>query len=238
MDSMALERTIVELAEQSRQLFYGKYQGTVTDVDDPESLGRIRAQVPDVYHDLESPWAKPCAPYAGPGVGLYAIPPVGAAVWIEFEKGDVSLPIWSGGWWDNSKLPKDEKAGDTQPALKILRSEQGLLLALDDAANTATLSDQDGSNLLTIKVGDGEVRIQAGAKVVVEAPQIELVDGAAHPLAFGDSLLNYLNQLVTIFNSHMHPGETAAGIPVSPMVPAPPFPPPTPDLLSRKVKTG
>jgi hypothetical protein len=238
MDGMAIERTVVELAEQSRRLFYGKYKGTVTDVDDPESLGRIRALVPDVYHDLDSPWAKPCAPYAGPGVGFYAIPPVGAGVWIEFEKGEVSLPIWSGGWWDSGDLPKDEKAGDTQPPLKILRSEKGLLLALDDAANTATLSDQNGNNLVTIKADDGEVRIQATAKVVIEAPQIELVDGASHPLAFGDSLLTYLNQLVSMFNAHMHPGETAAGIPVSPAPPVPPFPSATPDLLSQKVRTG
>jgi hypothetical protein len=238
MDGTAIERTVVELAEQSRRLFYGKYKGIVTDVDDPESLGRIRAQVPDAYHDLDSPWAKPCAPYAGPGVGLYAIPPVGAAVWIEFEQGDVSLPIWSGGWWDNGNLPKDEKAGDTQPPLKILRSEKGLLLALDDAANTATLSDQNGNNLVTIKVDDNEVRIQAAAKVVVEAPNIELVEGAIHPLVLGDDLLNYLSQLVSMFNAHMHPGETAAGIPVSPAPPAPQFPPATQALLSQKVKTG
>jgi phage baseplate assembly protein gpV len=237
MDGMAIERTVVELAEQSRQLFYGKYKGTVTDVDDPESLGRIRVLVPDVYHDLESPWAKPCTPYAGPDIGFYAVPPVGAAVWVEFEKGDPSLPIWSGGWWDNGRLPKDEKAGDTKPPLKILRSEHGLLLAFDDANDTATLSDQDGSNLLTIKVGDGEVRIQASAKVVVEAPHIELTDGAPHPLVFGDNLLNYLTQLVMIFNAHMHPGETTAGIPVTPIIPTPQFPSPA-DLLSSRVTTG
>lgn len=238
MEGMAIERTVVELAEQSRRLFYGKYKGIVADVDDPEALGRIKAQVPDVYHDLVSPWAKPSAPYAGPGLGLYAIPPVDAAVWIEFEKGDPSQPIWSGGWWDDRKLPKDQNNGDTKPALKILRSEQGLLLAFDDAANIATLSDQDGSNLVTIKVGDGVVRIQASAKVVVEAPQIELVDGATHPLVFGDSLLTYLNQLVALFNAHTHPGETVFGIPVTPIVPQPPFPAATPDLLSQRVTTG
>ena len=77
------------------------------------------------------------------------------------------------------------------------------------------------------------------AKVVVQAPQIELVDGAAHPLVFGDSLLQYLSQLVTIFNAHLHAGEMAAGVlPVTPAPPATPLNPPTPDLLSVKVKTG
>ena len=74
--------------------------------------------------------------------------------------------------------------------------------------------------------------------MVVEAPQIELVDGAAHPLVFGDSLLSYLNNLVMIFSTHTHPGETCLGIPVTPMIPPQPFPTATPDLLSVKVKTG
>jgi hypothetical protein len=80
--------------------------------------------------------------------------------------------------------------------------------------------------------------VQAATKVVVEATQIELVDGASHPLVFGDSLLQYLSQVVNLFNSHMHPGQTAAGIPVTPAPPLPPLTPPTPDLLSVKVKTG
>jgi hypothetical protein len=49
-------------------------------------------------------------------------------------------------------------------------------------------------------------------------------------------LLAYLNQLVAMFNTHIHPGELAAGfIPVTPMPPVPPFPPATPNLLSFKV---
>jgi uncharacterized protein involved in type VI secretion and phage assembly len=238
MDGGAMERVVVELACDARERFYGKYRGIVADVDDPDGLGRIKVRVKKVYGDVVSPWALPCAPYAGPGVGFYAIPPVDAGVWVEFEAGDPALPIWTGAWWARDDAPKDEKGTAASPPLKIWRSEKGLLLALDDDGNTATLSDGDGSNLVTIKVNDGQVRVQATAKVVVEAPQIELVDGAAHPLVFGDSLLSYLNNLVTIFSTHMHPGETCLGIPVTPMIPMQPFPPATPDLLSVKVKTG
>ena len=48
----------------------------------------------------------PAAPYAGPGAGFVALPPVGAGVWIEFEQGDPDFPIWSGGWWGSAgELP-------------------------------------------------------------------------------------------------------------------------------------
>ncbi|WP_457337865.1 phage baseplate assembly protein V [Rhizobacter sp. P5_C2] len=239
METGSLERLVVDLASQSRSRHWGKYRGIVSDIDDPEPMGRLKAQVPEVFGpDVVTPWATPCAPYAGPGVGLYAVPPVGAGVWIEFEAGDPSRPIWSGGWWGTSDLPTNETGAVATPTLKILRSEQGLLVALDDDANTLTLSDGDGSNLLTISVNDGLITVKSTAKVVVEAPSIELTDGASHPLVLGDSLVSYLTELVGIFNAHLHVGQTVMGIPVTPMAPVTPFSPAKPSLLSTRVTTG
>ncbi|EOR94503.1 Rhs element Vgr protein [Arcticibacter svalbardensis MN12-7] len=100
-----------------------------------------------------------------------------------------------------------------------------------------TIKDDKG-NEINININGGLIKVHANTKVVVDAPQIELVDGAAHPLVFGDELLTYLNQIVNIYATHMHPGETALGLPVSPAPPVPPMPPATPSLLSVKVKTG
>ena len=218
---------------------YGKYRGQVTDNQDPNNMGRIKANVPEVLGSVETGWALPVAPYAGDGMGLYTVPEVGAGVWIEFEAGDTARPLWSGCWWGSGKLPKDESGTDATPPLKILRSEQGLLLALNDDAQTATLSDGNGNNLVTIKAQNGEITIQATTKVVVEAPQIELVANASHALVFGDSLLQYINQtIVQTYLTHTHPGQMAGPLPVTPMTPVPPMQPATPDLLSTKVKTG
>ena len=232
-----IDTLVVALAARERERFYGKYRGIVTDVADPEKVGRLKALVPAVLGEVEV-WAQPCTPYAGPGAGWHALPPVGAGVWIEFVAGNPSDPIWSGGWWASGTVPTDENGRSTEPTLKLLRSESGLLLALDDDRHTATLSDGDGTNFLKISVDGGEIRVQCSAKVIVEAPQIELTDGAPHPLVFGDDLLQYLNQLVTTFNTHMHVGETVFGIPVTPIIPTTPFPPATPALLSTRVKTG
>ena len=104
--------------------------------------------------------------------------------------GDVSRPIWTGCWWGSGQLPKDETGAATTPARKIIRTEQGLLLAFDDGGKTIALSDSNGSNLLKIEVQQGQIKMQAATKVVVEAPQIELVQSATHPLVFGDNLLD------------------------------------------------
>jgi hypothetical protein len=216
--------------------FFGKYRGLVVNNIDPLGLGRLQAMVPEVLGEIPSGFALPCAPYAGTGSGQFTIPPIGAGVWIEFEAGNVSRPIWSGCWWSTGEVPMDEKGVPAQPTTKILRSDFGLIVALDDVAQTITLSDAVGLNLVTIKVLQGTIQMTSAVRVVLEAPLIQHGQGAVHPAVFGDQLLIYLNQLVAMFNAHVHPGELAAGfIPVTPAPPVPPFPPATPSLISTKV---
>ncbi|GGX79764.1 hypothetical protein GCM10007160_03960 [Litchfieldella qijiaojingensis] len=239
MDDGGIERTIVELAEQVRHRYYGKYRGTVEENEDPQKMGRIRVRVPKVLGDVVSPWALPCTPYAGDGSGQYTIPPIGAGVWVEFEAGDPSLPIWSGGWWSPDQVPTNQDGDGKTPNMKVIRSEQGLMVSFDDDGQTISVSDSDGSNILKIEVRGGQVLLKGASKVVVEAPQIELVENATHPVVFGDQLMSYLTQLVTMLQTHTHPGQLAAGIfPVTPMVPTPTFPTPSSSLISRKVKAG
>src|SRR6478735_6616877 len=83
-----------------RHRHFGKYRGLVTDNDDTTKRGRVKVKVPAVLHDLEV-WAVPCLPYTGKNVGSYLIPEPNAGVWVEFEGGDPSYPIWTGGYWAN-----------------------------------------------------------------------------------------------------------------------------------------
>ncbi len=62
---------LTQLAETMRTRFFGKYRGIVTNITDPEGLARIRALVPAVFGpDLDSGWAMPALPFAGPQHGL------------------------------------------------------------------------------------------------------------------------------------------------------------------------
>ncbi len=229
------EQSSAAVLERTTDRFYGKYRGLVTVNIDPLNLGRLQAMVPEVLGESPSTWALPCAPYAGTGAGQFMIPPVGAGVWIEFEAGDVSRPIWTGTWWATGEVPMDEKGVPAQPTTKIIRSDFGLILAMDDTAQTITISDAVGVNLMTVKVLEGTIQIKSAIKVELEAPLINHGQAATHPAVFGDQLLTYLNQLVSMFNSHVHPGELAGGfIPVTPAPPVPPFPPATPALISIK----
>ena len=218
--------------------FFGKYRGIVQDNEDPTGRGRLEVLVPAVMGE-EPVWAMPCVPYAGDNMGSYMIPENGTGVWVEFEAGDPSYPIWVGCFWADDQAPRNERGSQATPPLKIIRTRQGLMVTLDDDQQVITMTDKDGNNFVTIQVQQGKVKVQGTLKVVVEAPQIELVENATHPVVFGDLLLQYLNQLVALHNAHLHPGETVFGvIPITPAPPVPPFPPATPQLISTRVKTG
>jgi uncharacterized protein involved in type VI secretion and phage assembly len=88
-------------AEHLTTRFHGKHRGTVVNNVDPMQLGRIQAMVPDVSPSI-STWALPCVPTAGMGCGVFTVPTIGAAVWIEYEHGDPDYPIWTGGFWGSA----------------------------------------------------------------------------------------------------------------------------------------
>jgi hypothetical protein len=91
---------------------YGKFRGTVVANDDPQRMGRVQALVPAVWATAPGPWAMPCVPMAGPNAGVFAVPPVGAGVWVEFEGGDPTLPIWTGGYWSSAaEMPPSSLGG-------------------------------------------------------------------------------------------------------------------------------
>lgn len=107
-----LEELLGEVLERLDQRYYGKHRGYVHRVDDPHNSGRIQAFVPRLLGpDQPTGWALPAAPYAGPDQGFFAIPDVGAGVWMEFEEGDLSRPIWSGMWWGSQQA---EDVGTTE----------------------------------------------------------------------------------------------------------------------------
>ncbi|MDC7341110.1 phage baseplate assembly protein V [Streptomyces lydicus] len=118
--------------------FYGKYRGKVTANTDPLMRGRVQVSVPAVLGTGRLSWAEPCVPYAGPDVGLFAVPPTGANVWVEFEAGDPDRPILAGCFWGTGEAP----AAGALPGVKMWKTE----------AVTVTLSDLPGGGF-TIEVG-------------------------------------------------------------------------------------
>lgn len=137
--------------------FFGKYRGKVESNVDPMQLGRVQISVPSVLGDGRLSWAMPCVPYAGPKVGFFAIPPVGANIWVEFEGGDPGYPIWSGCFWGAGEVPASPGIAE----MKVLKTDSG----------TITLNDQKGTGGITIET-------TGGLKIVMNTQGIELSNGS------------------------------------------------------------
>jgi uncharacterized protein involved in type VI secretion and phage assembly len=166
---VANDPTFLEILDRVRNRFYGKYRGTVTDVD--ASTLRIKATVPSVLGTQATGWAMPCVPYAGSSVGIAFLPEQGSGVWIEFEGGDVSYPIWVGCYWRSGEQPPDatptvKAIVTTSPHKILLDDDQGTITISDSNQNTVTL-DSSGITLTrggnTIQVSDSEVNVNNGA---------------------------------------------------------------------------
>jgi uncharacterized protein involved in type VI secretion and phage assembly len=143
--------------------FFGKYRGTVLNNVDPMQTNRIMVQVPEVLGPSISTWALPCVPFAGTQTGCFYFPPIGAAVWIEFEGGDSDFPIWVGGFWAN--------AGEV-PALALAGPPgvQRFVLSLL-AQTTLVVSDVPGPT------GGFLLKTAAGAMLMINETGITISNG-------------------------------------------------------------
>lgn len=138
--------------------YFGKYRGVVTDNRDPLMTGRIRANVPDVLGDLESGWALPCAPFGGTATGMFALPTVGAGVWMEFEHGDPEYPVWAGCWWGSlAEMP---------PMLLLSPPDQ--VMVVTSGGNSLTLSDLPGIGGVTLQTADGAKISMTSVGIVID----------------------------------------------------------------------
>jgi uncharacterized protein involved in type VI secretion and phage assembly len=163
------EQALMEVLDRLRNRFLGKYRGTVTDVD--AGTLRIKAKVPAVLADQATGWCMPCVPYAGDNVGVAFLPEIGSGVWIEFEGGDVSYPIWVGCYWRSGEPP-----ADAAPDVKTIVTKSGNKILLDDSANSITFTDQN-NNSVTLD-SSGITLTRGGNSIQISDSEVNVNDGA------------------------------------------------------------
>lgn len=136
--------------------YYGKYRGKVVNNIDPMMQGRLITLVPAVS-ELPLTWALPCVPFAGPNVGFFALPPIGANVWVEFEGGDPNYPIWTGCFWGEGQTP----AKPAVPTTIVLKTST-TTLEINDLLTSASLQVLTPAGPVKIEQGPDSINLTIG----------------------------------------------------------------------------
>ncbi|HMQ29758.1 MAG TPA: phage baseplate assembly protein V [Chloroflexaceae bacterium] len=147
--------------EQGR--FFGVTVGVVTNLNDPEGLGRVKLKLPWLDDGAETSWARVVSPMAGAGMGLLLPPEPGDEVLVAFEHGMLEYPYVLGSLWGGQDKPP---AGVEQGKVKLrsltTRSGHRLEFAEDEegAKGGIALTTKGGRS---IQIGDGEESLTIGS---------------------------------------------------------------------------
>ena len=178
--------------------WYGVFPATVTDIKDPDGIGRVKVTLPwsaDTGSDRYEAWARVATLMGGNNRGSWFVPDVDDEVLVSFEAGDVRRPFVLGGLWNGEDAPPESMDSAGNNDLKVLRSRNGVKVTLDDADGQEKLIlETPGGQKITMKDGPGQVEIvdsngnsmklessgitvTASAKVTVTASQVAVSAG-------------------------------------------------------------
>jgi phage protein D/phage baseplate assembly protein gpV len=160
----------------------------VTNLQDPEKLGRVQVSYPWMpkYNgaDLSSNWARLAVSGGGKNRGIFFTPEVDDEVLVAFEHGDPSFPYIVGVLWNKMDKPPTGAgeilaSGGKEVNQRVVRSRSGHTIIFDDTKgkeqiiirdktekNSIVINSKDNS--MTIKT-EGDFTIEAGGKFTVKS---------------------------------------------------------------------
>ncbi len=177
------DRSLLGLASggaRSRRTPPGVVIAQVTDVKDPDKLGRVTLKFPWLNDQYVSGWARVVYQGAGKDRGWVVPPEVGDEVLVGFELQDFDRPVVLGGLYNGiDKVPTtgpneliDGNSGAINRRSLISRTGQRIDL-LDEAGTKQGISiaTDDDKFLINIDKTNTTITIKADGKVLIEGAQ-------------------------------------------------------------------
>lgn len=165
--------------------WFGVYPAVVSDIADPESLGRVKVTLPwapDTGGDKYDAWARIATLMAGNNRGTWFIPDVGDEVLVAFEGGEPRRPYVLGALWNGQDKPHETMDGGGKNFRKVIRSRNGVKITLDDKdGQERFIAETPGGQKLTLKDGPGSIELadSNGNSLKMEASGITLTTSAS-----------------------------------------------------------
>ena len=186
------DRSISGLVAQGagggRERYYGVAVATVTDIDDPQKMARVKVMLPWLSEDVSTSWARLVAPGAGNEYGVTWIPQVGDEVLVAFEHGDIDYPIVLGGLWNGKDIvPFDYGSGIDSGKVTYcgFTSRTGHKVSFFESSSESKIHLLTANGKVSIELDDQNevIKVDTTGKLVVDARQdIEIKAGGSMKL--------------------------------------------------------
>jgi len=150
--------------------------GKVTNIQDPEKLGRVKVQLPELSDTAETCWARVVRPSGGSAHGIHFPYEVGDEVLVTFSGGFPEHPFVLGALW-SKKVPPPVEEGK-RPDQRSLTSRSGHRIVLDDTADGERIDiiDSSEANLISIDTASGTITISAEKNLLLKAGEGVTID--------------------------------------------------------------
>jgi phage baseplate assembly protein V len=149
-------------AEKSGGLMRGVVVGIVTDVDDPDGMGRVRVRYPTLGDTIESPWVPVCTLLAGKDRGAWFMPEADDEVLVAFDNGHFGQPYVVGRLWNGKDKPPE-----TETQNRVLKTPGGHQLRFEDKAGSKkVIVKTDGGLTITMDDTTKSIEIKGGGRAV------------------------------------------------------------------------
>jgi uncharacterized protein involved in type VI secretion and phage assembly len=158
------------MPEDKSLRFYGVTVAVVTNIKDPDGVGRIKVKFPWLSDEDESAWARVVTLMAGKDRGIYFLPEVDDEVLVAFEHGDIAFPYILGSLWNGKDNPPEKNDNDENNK-RLIKSRSGHMIILDDTKDKEQIiiQDKSGKNKITIDCENDAMDIQVEKDFTIEA---------------------------------------------------------------------
>jgi uncharacterized protein involved in type VI secretion and phage assembly len=152
----------------------GVVTGIVTDVNDPESRGRVKVTFPWLGEDYNSDWARMVQVGAGPDRGASFIPEVNDEVLVAFDHGEFRFPYVLGSLHNGQDKPKlgDGLIDGTSGAVKrrglISKDGHALIFFDDPSKDGVALMTGDKDLRISLNKSQTTIKITSSGKIVIQ----------------------------------------------------------------------
>ena len=208
--------------EKEREgLFTGVTVGIVTNINDPEKLGRLKVKLINRdSSEYETDFIRVLTPMTGKEWGSFFFPEVGDEVLVAFGHGSLARPYVLGSLWNKNYQPPT-KIQDSKNDIRMIKTKSGhqiifndekgkesielktpkeLSLTLDDEKEVITIKDKEGQNIVKIDSKNGQLTIEAPKKIKVNSGNSSVIlDAQANSVSIeSNSSINIKSQQINI----------------------------------------